>query len=62
MTTQWEAGGDHLTALGPSIRLRAADGWELHSWHIFTRIEGGGRISPYPLEMFYAVWKREVEP
>jgi hypothetical protein len=59
MKVEWEVGGDQLTALGPTIRLRVADGWELHSWNIFTRMEGGGRITPYPEEMFFAVWKKE---
>lgn len=59
MTAQWEASGDLLTALGTTIRSRASNGWKLHSWNIFTQMEGGGRITPYPVEMFYAVWKRE---
>ena len=55
---EWDASGDTLLALRPTIRLRAADGWELHSWNIFTEMRGGGRISPYSQSMFYAVWRR----
>jgi hypothetical protein len=58
MKAEWDVVQDKLSAFQAVIRLRSADGWELHSWNIFEVTEGGGRITPYLTPYVASVWRR----
>lgn len=54
----WDVVADTLSAFQSVIRLRTAQGWELHSWNAYESEQGGGRIGRYTEIFVASVWKR----